>query len=57
MYKYTLTFVGRLNGVIGCNHECAIEFASPTEMSSIQLLHYAYNTHEHISNFSYKVGI
>ena len=50
MYKYTLSFIGRINGAIGAVHKCTIVHESDVEMSSIELLHHAYNSHEHITN-------
>ena len=55
MYKYTLSFIGRISGAIGAVHKCTIVHESDVEMSSIELLHHVYNSHEHITNFSYKV--
>ena len=55
MYKYTLSFIGRINGAIGAVHKCTIVHESDVEMSSIELLLHAYNSHEHITNLLWEI--
>ena len=55
MYKYTLSFICRIDGAIDVVHKCTIVDESDVEMSSIELLQHAYNSHEHITNLLWEI--